>query len=95
MDDSFSKAKDIRRIDSVSRTADQTQIVHFWADSGGTFTLPSHWNVIAQTISGDTGATLDYDTLNIHLTAVPEPATCLLTIAGTIAWALTRNNRVI
>ena len=33
--------------DSELRTADQTEIAVFWADSGGTFTPPGHWNQIA------------------------------------------------
>jgi hypothetical protein len=30
-----------------TRTADQTEIAVFWADGGGTFTPPGHWNRIA------------------------------------------------
>jgi membrane-associated phospholipid phosphatase len=32
---------------SSQRTPDQTEIAHFWADGGGTFTPPGHWNQIA------------------------------------------------
>lgn len=32
---------------STFRTADQTQIADFWADGGGTFTPPGHWNRIS------------------------------------------------
>lgn len=32
---------------SSTRTAEQTQIALFWADGGGTFTPPGHWNQIA------------------------------------------------
>ena len=32
---------------STTRTADQTTIANFWADGGGTFTPPGHWNRIA------------------------------------------------
>lgn len=32
---------------STDRTADQTAIANFWADGGGTFTPPGHWNRIA------------------------------------------------
>ncbi len=35
------------RVDSTTRTADQTNIAIFWADGGGTFTPPGHWNQIA------------------------------------------------
>ena len=32
---------------STERTADQTEIAHFWADGAGTFTPPGHWNAVA------------------------------------------------
>lgn len=32
---------------STTRTAAQTNIANFWADGGGTFTPPGHWNRIA------------------------------------------------
>jgi membrane-associated phospholipid phosphatase len=32
---------------STVRTLDQTAIANFWADGGGTFTPPGHWNRIA------------------------------------------------
>lgn len=35
------------RLDSVERTADQTEIARFWADGPGTATPPGHWNRIA------------------------------------------------
>lgn len=34
-------------LSSESRTEDQTEIAIFWADGGGTFTPPGHWNQIA------------------------------------------------
>ena len=36
--------------DSTERTADQTEIAQFWADAGGTFTPPGHWNQIASDV---------------------------------------------
>lgn len=33
--------------DSTVRTQEQTDIALFWADGGGTFTPPGHWNQIA------------------------------------------------
>ena len=36
--------------DSTERTADQTEIAQFWADGGGTFTPPGHWNQIASDV---------------------------------------------
>jgi hypothetical protein len=35
---------------SVTRTAEQTDIARFWADGAGTITPPGHWNQIAQTV---------------------------------------------
>lgn len=33
------------------RTAEQTEIAHFWADGEGTITPPGHWNRIAQIVA--------------------------------------------
>jgi hypothetical protein len=41
-----------------TRTADQTQIADFWADGGGTFTPPGHWNRIAADASLVSGQSL-------------------------------------
>lgn len=41
---------EVRRLGSYAasdRTADQTEIALYWADGGGTFTPPGHWNQIA------------------------------------------------
>lgn len=35
------------RLDSIERTAEQSEIAIFWADGGGTATPPGHWNRIA------------------------------------------------
>lgn len=35
------------RINSTTRTAEQTEIAVFWADGGGTYTPPGHFNQIA------------------------------------------------
>ena len=40
---------------SPERTADQTQIALFWADGGGTFTPPGHWNAIAGQLAATDG----------------------------------------
>ncbi len=34
------------RDDSTERTEEQKRIALFWADGGGTFTPPGHWNAI-------------------------------------------------
>jgi hypothetical protein len=36
---------------SSERTEEQTEIALFWADGGGTFTPPGHWNQIAADVS--------------------------------------------
>jgi membrane-associated phospholipid phosphatase len=41
-----------------NRSAEQTQIAQFWADGAGTSTPPGHWNLIAQDIVAEQGATL-------------------------------------
>lgn len=45
------QVKEIGKIDSSIRTADQTEIAEFWSNGPGTFTPPGHWNQIAQDIS--------------------------------------------
>jgi PAP2 superfamily/RTX calcium-binding nonapeptide repeat (4 copies) len=44
----FNEVKEIGKIDSLTRTPDQTAIAKFWANGGGTFTPPGHWNQIAE-----------------------------------------------
>jgi membrane-associated phospholipid phosphatase len=39
------------------RTADQTEIALFWADGGGTYTPPGHWNAVAGEIATAEGRT--------------------------------------
>jgi PAP2 superfamily len=46
------------RVDSIFRTADQTQIALFWADGAGTETPPGHWLRIAQGLSSEQGLSL-------------------------------------
>jgi hypothetical protein len=38
---------------SLVRSADQTQIAHFWADGEGTVTPPGHWNRIASEVAAE------------------------------------------
>ncbi len=54
----FNQVKELGSIDSTTRTADQTQIAQFWADGGGTFTPPGHWNQIAQNVAASKGNSL-------------------------------------
>lgn len=41
-----------------TRTKDQTEIAHFWADGEGTVTPPGHWNRIAQSVAADQRLTM-------------------------------------
>ncbi|MEG3859450.1 M10 family metallopeptidase C-terminal domain-containing protein [Microcoleus sp. herbarium12] len=51
--------KEIGKVDSLTRTPDQTAIARFWANGGGTFTPPGHWNQIAQEASALAGLSLE------------------------------------
>lgn len=44
--------------DSSERTPEQTAIALFWADGGGTFTPPGHWNQIAADVALARGESL-------------------------------------
>jgi len=55
----FNEVKEIGKIDSLTRTPDQAAIAKFWANGGGTFTPPGHWNQIASEASALTGASLE------------------------------------
>jgi hypothetical protein len=46
------------RYDSTERTAEQTEIALYWADGGGTYTPPGHWNQIAADVSISQSQTL-------------------------------------
>jgi hypothetical protein len=46
----FNEVKRLGAVNSVHRTADQTEIARFWAAGGGTVTPPGMWNQIAQTL---------------------------------------------
>jgi hypothetical protein len=49
----FRELRAIGEVTSATRTKDQTEIAHFWADGEGTVTPPGHWNRIAQTVAAD------------------------------------------
>jgi hypothetical protein len=76
----FREVKELGRIDSPTRTAEQTEIARFWADGAGTATPPGHWNQIAQTVSRQRGLTL---TENARLFALLNIA---LADASIICW---------
>ena len=47
----YNLTKDLGSINSTTRTADQTETALFWADGGGTYTPPGHWNQIAEQVT--------------------------------------------
>ncbi|MBL8825280.1 MAG: vanadium-dependent haloperoxidase [Planctomycetia bacterium] len=46
--DNLNEVKSLGSVNSLTRTADQTQIARFWAAGAGTVTPPGMWNVFAQ-----------------------------------------------
>jgi membrane-associated phospholipid phosphatase len=54
----FNEVKSLGRVDSTTRTADQTQIAQFWKDAAGTAYAFGHWNKIAEGVSVDQGLDL-------------------------------------
>jgi len=65
---------------STERTADEQEIALFWADGGGTFTPPGHWNQIAADVSLARGESLAE---NARWFALLNAA---LADAGIVAW---------
>ena len=54
----FNEVKRLGRVDSATRTPEQTQIALFWSDGSGTATPPGHWLVIAEHIAEEHGLSL-------------------------------------
>jgi hypothetical protein len=54
----YNYVKEIGRVDSAVRTADQTEVAHFWINGPGTATPPGHWNQIAAHVAQQQGTTL-------------------------------------
>jgi hypothetical protein len=65
---------------STERTAEQTEIALYWADGGGTYTPPGHWNQIATDVALARGTTL---AKNARLLALLNVA---LADAGIASW---------
>lgn len=78
--ESVDEVMQLGRLDSDVRTDDQTEIAVFWADGGGTFTPPGHWNQIAADVASTQGTTLAE---NARLFALLNIA---LADAGIAAW---------
>lgn len=74
------QVKDLGAFDSTVRTPEQTQIALFWADGGGTFTPPGHWNQIAADVAMARGDTLVQDARLFALLNVG------MADAGIVAW---------
>jgi hypothetical protein len=56
--DAVNQVKALGRVNSTTRTTDQTQIAQFWNDGIGTYTPSGHWNAIAQTVAQQQGKSL-------------------------------------
>lgn len=56
--ESVDQVMQLGRLESDIRTEDQSEIAVFWADGGGTFTPPGHWNQIAADVASAKGTTL-------------------------------------
>lgn len=56
--DAYEEVRLVGRLDSTSRTAEQTQIARFWADGPGTYTPPGHWNQVAEQAALAAGSSL-------------------------------------
>jgi hypothetical protein len=54
----YNQTKDLGSFNSTTRTADQTETALFWADGGGTYTPPGHWNQIAEQVTVKQGTSL-------------------------------------
>ena len=54
----FEEVYELGRVDSATRTADQTEIAFFWADGPGTATPPGHWLEIARDLAAEHQLTL-------------------------------------
>ena len=77
---SVNQVKELGSATSATRTADQTDIAHFWADGGGTWTPPGHWNSIAQDVADAQGNTLSENARLFALLNIAEAD------AGIAAW---------
>jgi hypothetical protein len=55
----FNEVKDLGRVDSTTRTAQQTEVAQFWAAAAGTPQIAGYWNEIAANAATSRGNTLD------------------------------------
>jgi membrane-associated phospholipid phosphatase len=78
--DALNEVQAIGSATSTTRTDDQTDIALFWADGGGTFTPPGHWNQITENVSLAKGLSLAENARLFLLLNVAEAD------AGICAW---------
>jgi membrane-associated phospholipid phosphatase len=57
----FNEVKSLGRVDSTTRTDEQTQIARFWNDGLGTAFAMGYWNRVAQQVATDQGLDLVQD----------------------------------
>lgn len=74
------QVRELGATNSLTRTADETEVALFWANGAGTATPPGHWNQIAQIIVARTRATLEQ---NARLFALLNVA---LADAAIVSW---------
>jgi hypothetical protein len=68
----FNEVKDLGRIDSTTRTDEQTQIAKFWNDGLGTAFAMGYWNRIAAQVVTDQGLSLVQDARVFALVNIAE-----------------------
>src|SRR5262249_52945273 len=59
--DAVNQTESLGSATSTTRTADQTQVARFWADSSGSYTPPGHWDAIAAQVAQQAGDSLAED----------------------------------
>ena len=74
----FNLTKGVGSVDSVIRTAEQTEIARFWADGAGTATPAGHWNIIAREVATQRGNTLDQNARLFALLNIAEADAAIL-----------------
>jgi membrane-associated phospholipid phosphatase len=68
----FNEVKSLGRVDSTTRTDEQTQIARFWNDGLGTAFAMGYWNRIAQQVATDQGLSLVQDARLFALLNIAE-----------------------
>jgi membrane-associated phospholipid phosphatase len=68
----FNEVKDLGRVDSLTRTDEQTQIARFWNDGLGTAFAMGYWNRIGEQVATDQGLSLVQDARVFALLNIAE-----------------------